>query len=71
MIIDIPPVYEQYIQQLASNQGLSVADYMLSLLPTPDTTEYLLASPTNAERLTRAIAQARQGRVQQHELIEL
>lgn len=33
MIIDIAPVYEQQIRQLAQEQGLSVGDYVVSLLP--------------------------------------
>lgn len=33
MIIDIPPMYEQYIQQLAQEQNLTVSEYVLSLLP--------------------------------------
>lgn len=33
MIIDIAPVYEQQIKQLAQEQGLSVGDYVVSLLP--------------------------------------
>lgn len=33
MIIDIAPVYEQQIRQLAQERGLSVGDYVVSLLP--------------------------------------
>lgn len=33
MIIDIPPMYEPYIQQLAQEQNLTVSEYVLSLLP--------------------------------------
>lgn len=33
MVIDIPPAYEQYIQQLAQQQGLTVSEYVVSLLP--------------------------------------
>lgn len=56
MVIDIPPVYEQYIQQLAQEQGLSMSEYMLSLLPEKqDTTDYLLESPKNAERLKQSM----------------
>lgn len=32
MIIDIAPIYEQQIKQLAQEQGLSVGDYVVSLL---------------------------------------
>ncbi|WLF84501.1 hypothetical protein [Moraxella sp. ZY210820] len=35
MIIDIPPMYEQYIQQLANERGLSVSEYVVELLPKP------------------------------------
>lgn len=33
MIIDIPPMYEQHIQQLADERGLTVSEYIISLLP--------------------------------------
>lgn len=36
MVIDIPPAYEQYIQQLAQQQGLTVSEYVVSLLPESD-----------------------------------
>lgn len=72
MVIDIPPVYEQYIQQLAQEQGLSVSEYMLSLLPEKqDTTDYLLASPKNAERLMQSMAQAKTGQVLYHGLVDV
>lgn len=35
MIIDIPPMYEQYIQQLAQEQNLTVSEYVVGLLPKP------------------------------------
>lgn len=72
MIIDIPPMYEQYIQQLAQEQNLTVSEYVVSLLPVQemDSTEFLLSSPKNAERLLNSIANARAGHVVHHGLIE-
>lgn len=72
MIIDIPPMYEQYIQQMADERGLSVSEYMVSLLPVQDidTTEFLLSNPKNAERLLRSMENARAGQVVHHGLIE-
>lgn len=69
MIIDIPPMYEQYIQQLAQEQNLTVSEYVVSLLPVQemDSTEFLLSSPKNAKRLLRSIANAR---VVHHGLME-
>ncbi len=53
MVIDLPPIYQQQIEQLAKNQGLSVSEYVISLLPTQD----YQPNAQTAESLRESIAE--------------
>lgn len=54
MIIDIPPAYEQYIQELAQEKNLSVGEYVVSLLPKKESNVEI-----DIERMDKAIQSER------------
>ena len=56
---------------ITRSDNVSVVVLPLATFNSYAETDYLLRSPANAKRLRRSLEQARAGKVEEHELIEL
>lgn len=53
------------------SDGVTVAVLPLRVYNSYTETDYLMSNPANAEHLRRSMAEARAGKVQKHELLEV
>jgi hypothetical protein len=69
--LEVPDSKVSYVMELLENiPFIKILKTEIPVKPKMDTTDYLLSTPTNEQRLSKALERSKQGISEQHHLLE-